>query len=106
MKFTGNEHFPVQRGNRTVQMRLADMTGHEILEMANVQQQACDHEAARALFAYQAQRREMEAELAQMTATQINALLAEVRRSGDPWLLGTLRASLARIATGDGPQAA
>lgn len=99
MKFTGGERFTVQRGNRKVLLRLADITADEVLGLANELQRSSHPEHARALFAYQAQRRGMETELAQMTAAQIDALLLEVKRTGDPKLLETLRASLARMAT-------
>lgn len=56
MKLTGSERFPVKRGKHVVQTRLADLTGLELLELANGLQRDCDPRAG-ALFAYQAQRR-------------------------------------------------
>ena len=56
MKFTGSERFPVQRGDRTAQTRLADMTAVEILALANGLQRDNDPRAG-ALFAFQYRRR-------------------------------------------------
>ena len=59
MKLTGNETYSVKRGNRTVQARLSDMTVEEILTVANSGR--VGNELTRALYAYQARRRQQAA---------------------------------------------
>ena len=61
MKFTGNETFPIKRGNRLVQKRLSDFTDFELLFMANTFQQENDRDPARALLTYLNARRQQAA---------------------------------------------
>lgn len=59
MKLTGNETYPIRRGNRTIQAGLSEMSDDEILAVAN---SGCvGYELRRALYAYQWRRRQQEA---------------------------------------------